>query len=208
MKRLSLAALLLLGACATETPNVAPTPAATTAPAPTGAAVGQSVETTAIVESVDQKTRQMLLRLEDGSYMTLKVPANVRGFGQVRAGDRVVARVTRAVAVDIAKADGGPAVEAGEIETAAPKGLPAGALLRAVRVRVVVDSVRADGRQVTVTTPRGASRTIDINDPKMVAFVKTLKPGEPVNAVFAEAVSLRILPPNAQTVAPPVKAAK
>jgi hypothetical protein len=209
MKRLPIAALLLLGACATDTPAPTPGPASVvTAQAPVGAAVGQSVETTSIVESVDQKTRQVLLRLEDGTYMTLKVPASVRGLGQVKAGDRVVARVTRAIAVDIAKADGSAPIEAGEIETQAPKGLPAGALLRAVRVRVIVDSVSADGKQVSVTTPRGVTRTIDITDPKMIAFVKTLKPGEPVNAVFAEAFSLKVLPPNASTVAPPVRAAK
>ena len=137
MKRLPIAALLLLGACATDTPAPTPGPASViTAPAPVGAAVGQSVETTSIVESVDQKTRQVLLRLEDGTYMTLKVPASVRGLGQVKAGDRVVARVTRAIAVDIAKADGSAPIEAGEIETQAPKGLPAGALLRAVRSHV------------------------------------------------------------------------
>jgi hypothetical protein len=78
----------------------------------------------------------------------------------------------------------------------------------AVRVRVIVDSVSADGKQVSVTTPRGVTRTIDITDPKMIAFVKTLKPGEPVNAVFAEAFSLKVLSPNASTVAPPVRAAK
>jgi hypothetical protein len=197
------AALLVLGACATETPAPAPAPVAV-APAPTGAAVGQSVETTSIVETVDMTTRQALLRLQDGTYMTLKVPATVKNLGQVKPGDRVVATVTTAVAANLTKADGSAPITAGEVEATTPKGakLPAGALLRAVQVRVIIDSVNAAGTQVSFTTPRAVTRTVSITDPDMKAFAKTLKKGDAVNITFIEAIRLRVLPPTAETAMP------
>jgi hypothetical protein len=201
MKRLSLAALLLLGACATDTPAPPPAPRAA-APAPVGAAVGQSVETTSIVETVDMTTREVLLRLENGEFMTLKVPASMRNLGQVKPGSRVVARVTTAVAAQLTKADGTTPVEAGEVAVEAPKGarIPAGAFVRGVRMRVIIDSVNAAGTQATFTTPRGIPRTVSITDPDMIAFAKTLKKGDAVNITALEAISLRVLPPNAATV--------
>jgi len=193
MKRIVLAALLMAG-CAAQTPPPPPTPVA--APAPTGAAVGQSVESTAVVETVDMTTRQTLLRLQDGSYMTLKVPPAARNLGQVKPGDRVLARVTRAVAANITKADGSDPVVGGEVEAMAPKGsLPAGALVRAVQVRVIIDTVNAGGTSVSFTTPRAVQRTVAISDPKMIAFAKTLKKGDAVNITFVEAITLRVLPP-------------
>jgi hypothetical protein len=202
MLKRSMFAVLLLAGCATETPPVAVAPAPATAPAAAAgpATVINTVTINAVVETVSDVAaeRSVLLRLQNGSYVTLwPSKLGARNLPQVKPGDKVIATRTRAVAADIARTDSSPAIEAAEGVEMAPTGsLPNGAFGRAVRVRVTVSGINTAKNQVTITGPRGTSTTVDVRDPKMQAFLKTLKNGEQVNITFVEVYTLRVLPPG------------
>jgi hypothetical protein len=173
----------------------APAAMAQTAPPP-GAAMSRLTTLTAMVESVDMTTREVLLRGEGGRLVTVVAGAEVRNLAQVRPGDRVTMDYQEAVAVDIVRpGDTRPPVGgvagAGRAE---PGQRPAGAVGEAVRVRVRIDAVDAGAGIVTFTGPRGATRTVAVREPAMRDFVRGLRPGEEVDIAYAEALAVRVEP--------------
>ena len=65
--------------------------------------ISDLVEAKAIVESVDMKTRVVLLRGDGGELDTIVAGPDVRNLGQVHPGDHVVVSLHRSVALEISK---------------------------------------------------------------------------------------------------------
>src|SRR5437899_1838597 len=63
----------------------------------------QTVTATATVEKVNKEAREVTLKKEDGTKVTMKVPDTVRNLDQVKAGDTVNAKYTQSVALSIRK---------------------------------------------------------------------------------------------------------
>jgi Ni/Co efflux regulator RcnB len=86
-----------------------PTPAATvghalitpTKGAPPVAAEIMTVESSAVIEDVDQNSRTLKLRAPDGSIRSIKVGDEVQNLGDFQKGDQVAVRTTEAVAVAV-----------------------------------------------------------------------------------------------------------
>ena len=175
----------------------APQPAAATGPA----VVATTTERTAIVETVNMTERSVLLRGDSGSQngvlATVRVGPQVRNLAQIKPGDRVVARVTDAVAASfVPPGDARGATGAGVVATRAAEGQrPGASLTEGDRVRVRVDGIDLGRNTVTFTDPNGTQRTVRVEDPRMRQFIRTLSPGNMVDVVFIETVDLRVLPP-------------
>lgn len=166
----------------------------TLAQRPDGAVVSRTERATAIVETIDQERRTVLLQREDGSLLTMRIGPEVRNLAQVKAGDRVVVEHTEAVAARMAR-PGEPPVVAAEADARRPLGdRPGAATADAVRVRVTVDHVFGNGDTVSFTGPGGAKRTIAVRNPDMQAFVRRLRPGEQVDVTFLDVVAIRVEP--------------
>jgi hypothetical protein len=192
---MTLARILLAGAL------VAPGLAlAQPAAAPEPAVVATTEERTAVVESVNLTERSVLLRGDSGSQSgmlaTVRVGPQVRNLAQVRPGDRVVLTVTDAIAASVAPAgDGlGPTGGADVATRAAPGERPAASVSDGRRVRVRVDSVDQARNSVTFTEPDGVRKTVSVANPRMRQFIRGLNPGDLVDVVYVESVSLRVLP--------------
>jgi hypothetical protein len=168
---------------------------------PQAAAVAETAQRTAVVESVNMRERSVLLRGDAGSQngvlATIRVGQQVRNLAQVRPGDRVVYTVTDAVAAVIARpGDGaGPAGAAVLASRAAPGERPAASITEGTRVRVRVDGIDLGRNTVTFTDPEGRQRTVRVQDARMRQFVRTLSPGDMVDVVLIETADLRVLPP-------------
>jgi hypothetical protein len=161
---------------------------------PEGAMVSRTERATAVVETIDQQNRTVLLKREDGSLVTMRIGPDVRNLAQVKAGDRVIVEHTEAVAAQIAR-PGEPPVVAAEADVRRPAGArPGAATADAVRVRVTVDQVFGNGETVSFTGPGGAKRTIAVRNPDMQAFVRRLRPGEQVDVTFIDVVAIRVEP--------------
>ncbi len=61
----------------------------------------ESVELKATVESIDYKTREVTLRGPEGELKKLTVGPAAKRFNEVKQGDTVVARLTKAVSIDV-----------------------------------------------------------------------------------------------------------
>src|SRR5262245_38576599 len=133
----AVSAALLVGACA--------------APPPKPAMRDSLGQKTATVESIDQASRLVTLRGEDGYATTIKVSDEVQNLPQVKEGDKVVVSYYEAIAAEVKKpGEGVQGVEA-DVSTvrADPGEMPAAGAGVQLRTTVTIDSV--DTQMNTVT---------------------------------------------------------
>lgn len=151
-----------------------------------------AVETSAVVESVDQTTREVRLRAADGRELTVVAGPAVRNLPQLRAGD--LARLTYYEGVVARMAEpgaGGPATGAVVVGRAPEGGTPAGVVGATVAVVVEVVSYDAATGVVTLKTPDGAEESVRV-DPAMRGFAAARRPGDRVAVEITRAVAISI----------------
>jgi hypothetical protein len=172
-----------VAACADPTPPPQPT------------MVERGIEASAVVQTVDMSTRQVLLRDNSGRLITFVAGPEVRNLAQVRPGDRVIAEYTEALAVSLAApgTTAAPSAAVGGV-AAAPGQRPGGAIGSEVKVRVRIESVDPAKNAVTFIGPGGVHRTVVARDPGMQEFVRRLRAGQEVDVTFFEAVAVRVEP--------------
>jgi hypothetical protein len=68
-----------------------------------GAAAIEAVEVKATVVSIDYKTREVTLKGPEDKLITSKVGPEVKRFNEVKQGDTVVVRLTRAASIEVTK---------------------------------------------------------------------------------------------------------
>jgi hypothetical protein len=170
--------------------------AACAAPPPKPAVREELVQKTATVESIDQASRLVTLRGEDGNAVTVKVSDEVKNLPQVRAGDKVTVSYYQALAAEVKKP--GEGVEGVETSTAAvkaqPGSMPAAGAGVLMRTTVVIESVDTTANTVTFTRSDGAVRTVAVESPEGREFIKGLKKGDHVEVAYTEALAIEVKP--------------
>lgn len=154
------------------------------------------VQKTATVESVDQSTREVRLRNEDGEVSTIVAGPEVRNLAQVKAGDKVVVSYYQALAAEVKKpGEGVEGVEADVSTARAELGAkPAGGAGVLLRTTVTIESVDATANTVTFTRSDGESRTVTIQTPEGKEFARALKKGDQVEIAYTEALAVEVKP--------------
>ena len=179
--------LLGLGACAADRQQPV------TPPAPT--VVSTAKEAVGVVERVNPRTREVVVRVPGEDRVTLVAGPEMQNFAQIRRGNNVRVRFEEAVAVQLTprgtNLDPQLAVGAARAE---PGQRPAGAVVATTRATVTINSVDTTNNTVTFTGPRGARRTVAVRSPEMQAFIRTLQPGNRVNVAIAEARAISVEP--------------
>ena len=90
-----------------QLPDGEPTTAVTTSTARTplgdkpGGGVAETITMKAIVEAIDYDTRMVVLRGPEGNTLTTKVDDQVKRLNEVKPGDEIVVRYTRAFAISV-----------------------------------------------------------------------------------------------------------
>lgn len=167
--------------------------ASTAPPAPLVQEVRQVVAT---VDAVDLATRRVTLTDAEGRRLPLVVGPQVRNLDQVEVGDQVVVRYREALAAEL-KIPGAPS-RVGQV-TASATEAPAGArpqteVSRQITTTVRIENVDPTGPTVSFTGPNGILRMIQVRDPGMQEFARTLKAGDEVDITYTEAVALSVAP--------------
>ncbi len=159
-------AACVAGTLSLSTAALAQTAAKPAAPAK-GEAVVSSTEVTATVLKVDQKTREVTLRKQDGTEYSFVAGDAVKNLAQVNVGDVVVATYTEAVAYEVKK--GGKAAGAETTVGARAAALgekPAGAIGQKTTVTVTITAIDPKVPSVTFKGPEGSTRTIKVKHPE------------------------------------------
>lgn len=163
-------------------------------PAPVSAERG--IETVAIVESIDQRSRQVLLRREDGTLYTLHAGPQVRNLAQVKAGDRVVLRYLEAVVVALAPpGSAAPTRSQGTAGLRAAQGeRPGLAAGEVISRQVKVTALDPGSGTVSFQESSKPIETVVLRRPEMREFAKGLKVGDEVTISYAEAMMIAVTP--------------
>lgn len=152
-----------------------------------------TIETTAVVEKVDQKTREVELRAANGELVTVVAGPEVRNLPQLAAGDVVRLTYFESVALRMAEArETGPAT-ATVMAGRAPEGQkPAGIVGAAVNLVVTMVSYDPATAVATFTTPEGDTESVVVH-PAMRAFAAARRPGDRVAVELTNAVAVSIV---------------
>jgi Cu/Ag efflux protein CusF len=182
---------LVLAACLAATLSIATAVRAETAAAePKGEAVVASATVTATVLKVDQATREVTLKMEDGEEVSFVAGDDVKNLAQLKAGDLVMATYAEALAYEVKKggemAAPATAVAGGSAE---PGMKPAGAIARQTTVTVSITPIDPEVPSVTFTGPGGNSRTIKVLRPEKLEGVSV---GDMVQLTYTEAFGIKV----------------
>ena len=156
----------------------------------------ETAEVTASVESVDPATRGLVLKGKEGVRVAMVASPEVRNLDQIKAGDRVVAVYHQALAAQV-KPRGTPTAApttAQQVERAKPGEKPSGVAGISVATTVQIESVDKSFNTVSFKRSDGIVRTVAVEDPDAQRFIHTLKPGDPVEIIYTEALAVSVVP--------------
>lgn len=151
----------------------------------------------ATVESIDQTTRELTLKGENGRTETVKVAPDVRNLAQVRPGDKVVVRYYEGLAAQIRKKGDAPPTNVAESAVAAraPEGSrPAGLVGETVNSTVVIEAVDRSANTVTFKNEDGTAHTVAVKKPEARKFIAGLKKGDEVDITYTQALAVSVEP--------------
>jgi Cu/Ag efflux protein CusF len=149
----------------------------------------QTATATAVVQAIDQNTRQVTLKGEDGKVVSFVAGDDVRNLSQVRVGDTVKVTYTQTIAVEVKRVDGGTPdiTAAATAERAAPGEKPAGSVARTVNASAVIVAIDRTTNRVTLRGPSGDERVVQARDPKNLENVQV---GDMVYVTYTESLAL------------------
>ena len=145
---------------------------------------------TAKVTSIDQKTRKVTVKTDDGKKYSFIAGDNVKNLAQVKKGDIITAAYTEAIAYQVRKHNKQTGVEVTDAVAAAPAGAkPAGAVVQQTTVAVTITAIDPAIPTVTFKGPQGNTKTIKVKDPQKLEGVKV---GDVVDITYTEALAVKV----------------
>ena len=186
---------LALAGCAEKTAPPPPTAVLSVQDRPGKVKASQVVTATAVVEAIDQKSRMVTLKRDDGERVRFRVSDEVKNLAQVKKGDHVNVSYYESVALQLRKpGEAGPGVTvAEEAERAKPGELPAGAVAEVTTVTAKVVNVDRRKQTVTLELPSTKNLTVKVTDPTRLERVKV---GDTVEATYREAIAVSVDRPS------------
>ncbi len=157
-----------------------------------GAAVVASVSTTATVTSINQKTREVTIKTDDGQEHSFVASDDVKNLAQVKKGDIITIKYTEALAYQVRKhgeASGVATTQAAA--SAAPGAKPAAAVAQQTTVTVTITAIDPTIPTVTFMGPKGNTKTIKVQDPQKLVGVKV---GDLVDLTYTEEIAVKVDP--------------
>jgi Cu/Ag efflux protein CusF len=169
-------------------------PAATppaAAPAARGAAAGASVTAVATVDAINQETREVTLRKENGETVTLVVGPEARNLAQVEKGDRVTVTYEVGVLVGIGPPGAQPTrVEDTQVARTPAGARPGGSIRQTTAVTATILEIDTAARTVVL---QGPLQTVELAVAPDIDLTKA-KVGERVGVVYSESFALTVEP--------------
>jgi Cu/Ag efflux protein CusF len=184
-------ALLLTGAATFAAPPGAPAPAEPTV-------VNEVAEITATVVDIDLAHGLVALKGPEGNIVVVEVDSSVKRLNEIRTGDKLHVKFSRAIALNVVKADGPlkTTIEAAPTVAKDKGAFPGVTAHQTVTATVRIEAIDIPNRTVAFTGEKNGLQTIVIREPKVLDYLKTLKHGDVVKVVYTEAAAMSITAAN------------
>ncbi len=192
-KLLAALAAALLAACATTKTEPPPVEAVEVrSTGQPGEALGtRTTRIAATVKAIDAAKRTLTIAGADGQAETLRVPPEVKRFGEIAVGDRIVVELNQGLLLQF-QAPGTPGVEPAAAVVGAvadASSAPGGAVAGGVQGTVTVVDVNAGTRVVTFQDPGGNKYRVKAG-PGLA--IEKLKVGDRLLATYVQAVAVTL----------------
>jgi len=148
-----------------------------------------STTVTATVTQIDQKTRQITLKAQDGREVSFVASDEVKNFAQMKVGDVVTATYTEALAYEVKKGGTAGASQTIAGGTAKAGAKPAAALGQQTTVTVTITAIDPAAPSVTFRGPAGNTRTVKVLHPERL---KDVSVGDTVEITYTEAIAIKV----------------
>lgn len=184
-KSLLLAALLATAGLNVQAQTAAPAAAPAAEVAPVAAEV---TIMTATVDSVNVKTRTVMLKNDQGQLAPMKVGKSVANFNKIKKGDTFVVEYAQAVAVGLVAAPKGtqPSVTGTrtvKVQDQANK-KPFAEEIDTIKATAVIKSIDAKARTAEITMPDGKVNKVKVD--KAVLGLENFKVGDDVVVEYVQ----------------------
>ena len=145
----------------------------------------------ATVTAINQETREVTLKGEEGDEITITASDQVRNLPQVEVGDQVQVTYYESVNVEVLGPDHAvpPVTEIAAMETAAPGEKPGGVMGRELSVVATIDAINRDSETVTLKGPAGDTRTVKVRNP---ANLEKVAVGDNIMITFTRSVAVDV----------------
>jgi hypothetical protein len=155
---------------------------------------GQAVMSTetakATVTKINQKTREVTVKTEDGKLHSFVAGDHVKNLAQVKPGDIITVTYTEALAYEVKKHDAASGVSTTQaVASAKPGEKPAGVVAQQTTVTVKITAIDPKVPTVTFMGPKGNTKTIVVKDPSKLNGVKV---GDLVDLTYTEAIAVEV----------------
>lgn len=148
----------------------------------------ESTEAHATVVAVDQHTRKVTLKGEDGKPFDVTADASIQHLNQVKPGDIVAVTYTESLAFQVV-----PKGEKPEGVSQSAKKIQGGRELgRQLTTSFKIDAYDQDTHVLWGTNAKGETRKIVVKDPEAQEKLKNLSPGNVVQVTYNESLAIRL----------------
>jgi hypothetical protein len=161
-------------------------------------AASRTMTMSAMVEAIDQETREVTLKGSSGEMVTITASPDVRNLAQVEVGDRVLAEVYEEVTIQVMDNPDGIEPGAGEFGAAgrAEEGqMPGGAIMDTVVITAVVEEINLENNTYKLRGPQGNIREFVARDP---ANLKKAAVGDLVVITITQAMGVLVEHPSGE----------
>ncbi len=154
-----------------------------------------TVTVSAVVDSIDYKTREMTLDTLNKGKVTLVVSDEVKQFDKIKKGDSIAVTYHEGLLAEVrsatAEEKANPLQEGIAGGVSDKPGAAVGHRIKAVTTVVAIDKAK---NEITFKGPRGRTETIVAEDPKNLDKVKV---GDTVVFTYTEALAIAVHPASA-----------
>jgi hypothetical protein len=148
----------------------------------------ETTEVKATVVAVDQKTRMVTLKGEDGKKFEVEAGPAVQRLDQVKPGDVVVATYTESLAFQVAPRGEKPV----GVSQSAQKNVGSAEVGRTVTTSFRIASYDPNTHILWATTAKGETKKVTVEDPKAQARLAKLSPGNVVKVTYTESLAIKL----------------
>jgi hypothetical protein len=158
--------------------------------APKGEGVIASSTVTATVTSVNQATREVTVKTDDGRDLGFIAGPDVKNLAQVKPGDVLTATYSEALVYEVKKGGVAVAPAVGVAGGSAKLGeKPAGGIAQQATVTVLITAIDRSVPSVTFKGPKGTTKTIKVKHPEKLEGVSV---GDTVEITYTEALAVKV----------------
>jgi hypothetical protein len=150
---------------------------------------GDTITATATIEAIEQSTRMLTVKDDQGVYETIQVPQEMKRFAELKVGDRITARYYDNVVIRLKKPGEAPLDVASAATTAGTGKRPSGTVAAQQTVTVSVVAIDPKTPSITVKGPNGWVYSRRVDDKKALAQVKV---GDLLDITWSEAVLISV----------------